>query len=157
MDPRLAYWTFALLDMGAVVFFAIRGVRAVRRKAFARHRRSMLTAAVLVALFVLSYGLKLAVLGREDRASWGALSIWVLRIHELCVFTMLATGAVTLSRALRLRRTRNFTQDPQDPAAPAQIVRWHRGAGRTAVTAALLGFLLAVLVLAGMYRRAGFL
>jgi uncharacterized membrane protein YozB (DUF420 family) len=157
MDPRLAYWTFALAVMAAVVASALTGVRAIRHGSVTRHRRCMLAASGLVALFVLSYAVKLAVLGREDRTGWGAASIWVLRVHELCVFTMLAGGAVALSRALRLRRTRNATRDPQDPPAPAQLVRWHRRAGRTAVAAAALGFLLAVLVLAGMYRRAGLL
>ena len=115
----------------------------------------MLTAAALVVLFVVSYVVKLAVLGREDLTTWGVLSIWVLRIHELCVLTMVVGGTVALSRALRLRRSRNFTRRPEDPPAPARSVRWHRGAGRTAACAAALGFALAACVLAGMYRRAG--
>jgi uncharacterized membrane protein YozB (DUF420 family) len=157
MDPRLAYWTLALVNMFGVVGFAAAGVRAVRRGATARHRRCMLTAATLVVLFVISYLVKLATLGREDLASWGTLSIWVLRIHELCVFTMVAAGSIAVSRGLRLRASRNFTRRPGDPPAPAATVRWHRGAGRTAVVAAALGLLLAACVLAGMYRRAGLL
>jgi uncharacterized membrane protein YozB (DUF420 family) len=155
MDPRLAYWSFALVNMICVVGFAAIGVRSVRRGETARHRRCMLTAATLVVLFVVSYLAKLATLGREALATWGALSIWVLRIHELCVFTMILGGVVALSRALRLRGSRNFTRRPEDAPAPASTVRWHRGAGRTAVVAAALGLLLAACVLAGMYRRAG--
>jgi len=157
MDPRLVYWSLALLDMGAVVGLAAAGVRALRRGDVKRHCRCMLGAAAGVALFVLSYLGKLAVLGREDLASWETHSIYVLRLHELCVFTMLAAGAVAGTRALRLRRTRNATQRPEDPPAPASLVRTHRRAGWTAVTAAALGFALAALVLAGMYRRAGYL
>jgi uncharacterized membrane protein len=157
MDPRLVYWTFALLDLAAVVALAASGVAALRRGDVTRHRRRMLTAAALVGLFVLSYLGKLALLGREDLASWGAISIHVLRIHELCVFTMLIAGAVAGSRALRLRHTRNATRDPKDPPAPAALVRWHRGAGWTAVCAATLALGFALLVLAGMYRRAGWL
>jgi uncharacterized membrane protein YozB (DUF420 family) len=157
MDPRLAYWTFALVDMLGVVGFAAAGVSAVRRGEPTRHRRCMLTAAALVVLFVVSYVVKLAALGHEDLASWGALSIGVLRIHELCVLTMVVAGAIALSRSLRLRGSRNFTLRPEDPPAPAASVRWHRGAGRTAVCAAALGFVLAACVLAGMYRRAGWL
>jgi len=155
MDPRLAYWSFALLDLGAVVGFAAAGVAALRRGDVPRHRRRMLTAAALVGVFLLSYLCKLALIGREDLASWGVLSIWVLRIHELCVFTMLAAGAIAGTRALRLRRTRNATRDPRDPPAPAELVRWHRGAGKTAVCAAALALGFAGLLLAGMYRRAG--
>jgi uncharacterized membrane protein YozB (DUF420 family) len=157
MDPRLVYWTFALLDLTAVVGFAAAGVAALRRGDVPRHRRRMLTAAALVGLFVLSYVVKLAVLGREDLASWGSTSIQVLRIHELFVFLMLAGGAVAGSRALRLRHTRNATRDPKDPPAPASLVRWHRRAGWTAVCAAAFALGFAVLVLAGMYRRAGWL
>src|SRR5262245_57157425 len=155
MDPRLAYWTFALLDLTAVVGFAASGVAALRRGDVPRHKRRMLTAAALVGLFLVSYLCKLALIGREDRASWGTLSIWVLRIHELCVLVMLVAGAIAGTRALRLRRTRNATRDPRDPPAPAELVRWHRGAGKTAVCAAALALGLAALVLVGMYRRAG--
>ncbi len=155
MDPRLAYWTFAFIDLCGVVGFAAAGVVALRRGDVTRHRRRMLTAAALVGLFVLSYLCKLALLGREDLASWEVESIWVLRIHELCVFAMLMGGAVAGSRALRLRHTRNATRNPKDPPASSSLVRWHRRAGWTAVSAAVLALGFALLVLAGMYRRAG--
>jgi len=155
MDPRLVYWTFALLDLCVVVGFAAAGVVALRRGDVTRHRRRMLTAAALVGIFLLSYLAKVALLGREHLASWEAESVWVLRIHELWVFTMLVAGAVAGSRALRLRHTRNATRDPKDPPAPASLVRWHRRAGWTAVCAAALALGFALLVLAGMYRRAG--
>ncbi|HEY8155727.1 MAG TPA: DUF420 domain-containing protein [Myxococcota bacterium] len=157
MDPRLVYWTFALLDLAAVALFAAAGVAALRRGDVARHRRRMLTAAALVGFFVLSYVAKLALIGREDLESWGSTSIWVLRIHELWIFLMLAAGAVAGSRALRLRHTRNVTRDPKHPPAPAELVRWHRRAGWTAVCAAGFALGFALLVLLGMYRRAGWL
>jgi len=138
-----------------VVGFAAAGVVALRRGDVTRHRRRMLTAAALVGIFLLSYLAKVALLGREHLASWEAESVWVLRIHELWVFTMLVAGAVAGSRALRLRHTRNATRDPKDPPAPASLVRWHRRAGWTAVCAAALALGFALLVLAGMYRRAG--
>jgi uncharacterized membrane protein YozB (DUF420 family) len=157
VDPRLAYWTFALTVMGGVVACAVTGVRAVRHGDVTRHKRFMLSAVGLVGVFIASYLLKLATIGREHVATWGATSVWVLRIHELCVFTMILAGVIAGTRALRLRRMRNATKRPEDPIAPPGLVRWHRGAGRTAVTAAGLGFLFAMLILAGMYRRAGWL
>jgi uncharacterized membrane protein YozB (DUF420 family) len=157
MDPRLAYWSFALAVMAGVVAFAFTGVRAVRHGNVTRHRRCMLSAAALVGVFVLSYVVKLLVLGREDRSGWGATSIWVLRIHELCVFAMLLAGGRAGAKALRLRLTRNATGRPEDAPAPAPLAQAHRRAGRLAVAAAALGFALATLVLAGMYRRAGLL
>lgn len=157
MDARLVYWTLALVNMSAVVGFAVAGVGAVRRGDTQTHRRCMLVSASLVVLFVLSYVVKLATLGREPLETWGVASIWILRVHELCVLTMVVAGGVAIARGLRLRATRNFTHSAQDPVAPAASVRRHRGAGRTAVIAAGLGFALAVLVLVGMYRRAGVL
>ena len=81
----------------------------------------------------------------------------MLRLHEACVFTMLVAGVVAGRRGLRLGRTRNVTRDPADPAAPVALARGHRVAGWIAVLGATLGLLTAILVLAGMYRRAGLL
>ena len=156
MDPRLAYWTFALLDLAAVVGFAAAGVAALRRGDVPRHQRRMLTAAALVGLFLLSYLAKLALIGREDLASWEPASIWMLRIHELCVFTMLVGGSEWPARArcaCAARATRRTIRRIR-----RRRRRWCAGtaepARRPSSAAALaLGF--AGLVLAGMYRRAG--
>ena len=157
MDGKLVFWTAAFLNMAAIVVLAGLGVRARRLGAIARHRRAMLTAAGLVALFLLAYALKLPLLGREDTASWSTADLWLLRVHELCVAVMLLAGALAASRARRLSRTRNATRRPEDPLAAPRTVRWHRGPGWTAVAAAVLGFLTAGLVLLGMYERAGLL
>lgn len=157
MDPKLLFWTGAFANMGLVVAFAAAGVRQRRRGDVPRHRRSMGVAACLVGLFVGSYALKLAFLGREDLSVWSPASIWMLRVHELCVATMLVGGGLAALRALGLRRTRNATADPADPVAPAGTRAWHRRAGWAAVVGSLLGFVTAGCVLAGMYRRAGLL
>ena len=78
MDPKLLYWTGALLNMGVIVGLAAWGVRARRRGAMALHRRNMLAAISLVLLFVVSYLFKLALLGREDLAAWASASIRTL-------------------------------------------------------------------------------
>jgi uncharacterized membrane protein YozB (DUF420 family) len=157
MDPKLLFWTGALVNMSAIVCLAALGVRERRRGAIAAHRRRMLAAAALVALFLAAYAAKLAVLGREDRSSWDAGSVWVLRIHELCVVTMVVAGGLAAARGRRLAPTRNATGDPSHPAAPPALSRGHRRAGWVAVVAAALGFVTATAVLAGMYRRAGLL
>jgi uncharacterized membrane protein YozB (DUF420 family) len=157
MDAKLLFWTGALVLMGAVVAFAITGVRRRRRGDLAGHRRAMLSASALVALFLLGYVAKVAWLGHEQPAAWAGGDRLVLRVHELCVFTMLAAGGVAGARAFRLRATCNATRDPADPPAPEALARWHRRAGWTAVVAAAAGWLTACLVLVGMYRRAGIL
>lgn len=113
----------------------------------------MLTAAALVLVFVVSYVFKLALLGRESLSVWSTSSIYVLRFHELCVAVMLVAGALALWRGSKLAHTRLLQEAPDAPEPePEQLVR-HRRAGRTAVTAALLGMLSAAVVLAGMYAR----
>jgi uncharacterized membrane protein YozB (DUF420 family) len=157
MDPKLAFWTGALINMSAIVILAALGVRERRRGAIAAHRRRMLAAGALVGLFLAAYAVKLALLGREDRSSWGATSVWVLRIHELCVLTMVVAGGLAAARGRRLASTRNATGDPGHPVAPPRLSAGHRRAGWAAVVAAVLGFVTAAGVLAGMYRRAGLL
>lgn len=155
MDAKVAYWSAALLNMVAVGCLAVYGVRCARRGELVRHARAMRAAAVLVGLFLVSYVLKLAFLGREALDAWSARALWTLRFHELCVLAMVAAGAVALGLGRRLRRSRRFTGAPADPPAPAALSRRHRIAGRTAIAGAFLGIASAALVLGGMYARAG--
>src|SRR5262245_33241876 len=155
MDPKLWFWTGALGLMAGVVGVATAGVLRRRRGDVPGHRRAMLAAAALVALFLVSYVAKVVWLGHEDVAAWSAGHRLVLRIHETCIAVMLSAGALAGLRAWRLRRTRNATLDPADPPAPAALARWHRRAGWTAVVAAAGGWLTALLMLIGMYQRAG--
>ena len=157
MDPRLAFWTGALALMGGVVVCAAVGIARRRRGALRGHQSAMLASAALVGAFLLSYLLKLVFLGHEDIASWSENDRLVLWTHEACVAVMLGSGTMAGVRAWRLRRTRNATLDPRDPAAPAPLARWHRRAGWTAAVAAGAGWLTALFVLVGMYRRAGLL
>lgn len=155
MDPKLAFWTAALMDLAAIVTLVSVGVWSIRRRDVARHRRCMKTAGALVALFIGSYAVKLAVLGREQTSVWSDASIQNLRIHETCVLAMLVGGGIALRRARAMRDSRNVTGDATAAPAPPGVLRWHRRAGWTAVVGAVLGFATAVFVLLGMYERAG--
>ena len=154
MDAKVVYWTGAWLNFSFLLAFMVVGVRAVRRGEVAVHRRSMLTAAALVALFLLSYVVKLKLLGREDISVWSLLDVTILRIHETCVLVMLIAGTVAVVLARRMRGTRNVTRDRNDPPAAPALARRHRLAGRTAGVAAALGWFTAGFVLCGMYARA---
>jgi uncharacterized membrane protein YozB (DUF420 family) len=155
MDPKVLFWTGALGLMAAVVGVAVAGVRRRRRGDVAGHRRAMLAASALVGAFLVAYVLKVALLGHERVEEWSAGDRLVLYVHETCIAVMLSAGAVAGLRAWRLRRTRNATLDPSDPPAPAALARWHRRAGWTAVVAAAAGWATALLLLIGMYQRAG--
>jgi len=155
MDPKLIYWTGALLNMALVAGVAVQGVRQIRRGEVARHRRSMLTAIALVLAFIASYVLKLAWLGREHLETWSTASVRTLQLHELCIAAMLLGGGFALYRSFALRRTRLVTRHAEDPEPDPAIVRAHRLAGRIAVGGALLGWLTAAFVLVGMYGRSG--
>jgi uncharacterized membrane protein YozB (DUF420 family) len=153
MDAKLLFWSGALLNMTVIAGLAVHGVRCARRGEIRRHARSMRAAALLVGLFLVSYVLKLAFLGREDLERWSPTAVWLLRFHELCVLAMLLAGGGALWLSRRLRRSRLFTREAADPAPPAHVVRRHRLAGRTALAGALLGAATAALVLLGMYER----
>ena len=153
MDAKVLYWTGALVNLGVIVVLLARGVFQIRRGEVARHRRSMLTGAGLVLVFLLSYVFKLAFLGREDLSVWSAFYYRTLRFHESCVLLMVVAGTFAISRALKMRRTRNVTRDPADAPAPGSTVRWHHRAGWTGVVGAVAGLLSAAVVLIGMYER----
>jgi uncharacterized membrane protein YozB (DUF420 family) len=155
MDAKLAFWTAAFANMVLAATLAVRGVAFARHGEFARHARSMRGAAACVALFLVAYAAKLALLGREAVETWSPGAATLLRIHELCVLTMLLGGGTALVLGRRLGRSALVTRGAADPPAPAATRGRHRMAGRTAVAAALLGAATAALVLAGMYARAG--
>ena len=93
MDPKVLFWTGALVNMALIVTLALFGVRARRRGDIAQHRRLMLSGAGLVGFFLTSYVFKLTFLGREDMSLWSPYAVWVLRFHETCVLVMLVAGS----------------------------------------------------------------
>ena len=153
MDPKLLFWTAALVNLGILCGFAIAGIRYARRGEVARHRRAMKIATLLLFAFLGAYVLKVMVLGREDQSVWSLLDVWVLRIHELFVMVMLSGGAVAWIESRKLTQTRLVTHDPNDAAADPRVARIHRVAGRIAVIGGGIAFVLAIAVLAGMFAR----
>jgi uncharacterized membrane protein YozB (DUF420 family) len=156
MNPSLAFWTAALIDLLAVVALVAIGVRSIRRGRLSQHRRCMKTAAVLVIGFLGSYPIKVLFFGRERLPEWSEQAVTILRIHELCVFAMLGGGAAALLLSRKMHRSRrDLTHLPDDPLASSRTLRRHRVAGWTALIGAGLAFFTAAIVLAGMYERAG--
>lgn len=153
MDPKLWFWTLALLNMGAVVALVARGVRAVRAGDVARHRRSMLLSGGLIVAFLVSYVLKRGLLGGEDLEVWSAAARINLWVHESFVAVMLLAGGAALVLGRRLARTRRVTGRAEDPLPSAAALRRHRRFGWTAVVASLFGLVTACGILAGMFAR----
>ncbi len=152
MDPKLAFWCVAFLDLGVVVGCTVAGVRAIRRGNVRVHRRYMLCAAVLVAGFLVAYLLKVALLGKEDRSLWTRLDLMVLYVHESCIAAMLVGGAYAGWRAARFRA--HLGRSLSLPSRPLPGRLRHRSAGWVAVVAAALAFATAGGVLTGMFVRA---
>lgn len=148
MDAKLAYWTWAWVNMVAAVGFATAGIRRIRAGEVERHRRSMLTAIALVLLFLASYLVKVATLGREALETWSVLHVVVLRVHELCVLVMVVAGAIAVTLAVRHRFATRA-----EPAVE-RVRRTHRRAGWTSAVAAALGIVTAAVILVAMYQRA---
>ena len=154
MSPSLIYWTAALANLAVIVACGARGVRAIRRGEVRAHRRMMLTSTALVALFLVSYLLKVAWLGKENRAGWTALDHAILGVHELCITAMLLAGGYALYRALRFQaRLRPTWALPAGrDALPGRD--GHRRAGGVAKWSGALAFVTAIGVWAGMLLRA---
>ena len=74
--------------MAQLVGLAALGIRRVRARAVATHRRLMLIAGSLVVAFLVSYGFKLYLLGREQLDVWQPVYRHTLRFHETCVLVM---------------------------------------------------------------------
>jgi uncharacterized membrane protein YozB (DUF420 family) len=153
VDAKTWFWTGALANMAVMAGFVVAGVRQARRGDVARHRRSMLVASALVLVFIGSYLLKLAWLGREDFSTWSAVAINVLRFHESSVLVMLLGGAFALFRAYRMRASRQVTGHPESRPVDPRVLRGHRIAGRIAVAGAVLGLVSACFVWLGMIQR----
>jgi uncharacterized membrane protein YozB (DUF420 family) len=156
MNPSLAFWGAALINLLAIVALVAIGIRSIRRGQLSHHRRCMKAAAALVACFLGSYPIKVLCFGREQLSEWSGPAVATLRIHELCVLAMLVGGATALLLSRKMRSDRSeLNQLPDAPLASSQTLRRHRGAGWTAAIGAGLAFLTAAIVLAGMYERAG--
>jgi uncharacterized membrane protein YozB (DUF420 family) len=155
VDAKVLYWTAAQLNMSVIAGLVVLGIYRIRQGQREAHRRCMLAAASLVVLFLVSYVFKLAFLGREDLAAWSQWHVRLLQLHELCVIFMVVGGVIALVLGRKLGRTCLFTRDPADPPPAADHLRRHRLSGRVAAGGALLAWLLAGLVLAGMYARNG--
>jgi uncharacterized membrane protein YozB (DUF420 family) len=156
MNPSLAFWTAALIDLLAIVALIAIGVRSIRRGNLSQHRRCMKTAALLVISFLGIYPIKVLFFGREHLPEWSEHAVSILRIHELCVLAMLAGGASALFLSRKMHRNRSeLTHLPDAPLASSRTLRRHRVAGWTAAIGAGLAFFTAAIVLAGMYERAG--
>jgi uncharacterized membrane protein YozB (DUF420 family) len=153
VEPKLWFWTLALVNMAAVVALATRGVRAIRAGEVAKHRRSMTAAGWLVVAFLGSYLLKRFALGPEDLALWSSSARLNLWVHESFVAAMLLAGAAALVLGRRIARTRRVTGRDADPAPSPAELRRHRRFGWSAVLASGLGFVTACGILAGMFAR----
>lgn len=154
MDPKLIYWTAALVNLAAVVSCGLLGWRQARRRDFQAHRRWMLAASWLVLAFLGSYVLKVLVLGRENLAIWAERYVRTLHVHEAFVSLMLVCGIAALVQARRLGLPRGADSPAIDAVRLARGVQLHRRLGRIGILSAAAGLATAAYVLWGMYERA---
>jgi len=119
MDPKLLFWTGALVNMWLIVAISYLGIAKVRAGDEDGHQKRMLAAGGLVFLFVMAYGLKLVFLGREDLGQWEQWAVTLLRIHELFIFGMIAGGVRAIMLITKVRKLE--AQTPDDPSI--QVLR----------------------------------
>lgn len=149
MDLKLVFWTAAMPVFAGIVATAFAGWRAIGKEDVAAHKRYMTASVSLVLFFVAAYVAKVLVLGKEELALWSSGERAILWTHETFIFLMVVAG--TIARLL----ARKLDPDREGAVEGPRTRTRHRWAGRTAIVASALGFVTAILVLAGMYERAG--
>jgi len=145
MNPNLWYWSAALADLGVATVCAGLGWLAIRRGRRETHRKWMITAAIVVLAFLLSYPLKLIFLGKEDLQLWSRTDLIILRVHETCVLLMLLAGGSARWLAPRLAGNNS--------PGVSRRTAWHRRCGRLALVASVFALLTAAMILVGMFER----
>jgi len=154
IDPKLIFWTLALANLLGVVVCALLGVRRIRRRDVRGHRRFMTSAGGLVGLFLLSYVMKVIVLGKEHRELWTPTARTALYVHETAILVMLVAAGVAAYRAWRFRHTLGSGPllDPVEESRRGRL--WHRRAGWTAVVVSVAALVTAAVWLSEMYASA---
>lgn len=156
MDPRLIYWSCALLVLLLMVVAALLGWWYGRRKDFRRHRLLMNTSVALCLIFLASYVWKVLWLGKEDLSVWSRTDLFVLRLHETLVGIMLLLGGGARLIARRFSRwiLPSGRLSPPEGEDRRRALRIHRRMGQIAILISAAALLTAVLILAGMFGRA---
>lgn len=154
MTANIAYWFFAYCLTFVTVIIGLNGVHHIRAGAILLHRRRMVTACNLMLFFVATYGVKVLVLGREDKSDWTTFYLVVLYIHEAFIFLMLIFGSYARYLAFRFKGTLLRAEPPREDRA---LRRRHRGVGKLALTWAICALGTATVVLYGMVARAGWI
>ena len=150
MTANLAYWLFAYALMTVTLVIGVRGVIHVRAGRFEAHRKAMVLACNILLFFVLTYVLKVVILGREDKTDWTTLDLVILRVHESFIGIMLIAG--TWSRLLA-RKYKDRLDNPTEADLP--IRRRHALAGKIALAAAFCALGTATGVLWVLFRLQG--
>ena len=153
MDAKLIYWTGALINLGVVVWLAAAGVRRIRAQDLPGHRRRMVASSGLVGGFVVSYLIKVILLGKENLKVWDSQSLTILYLHETCIALMLIGGGYAGWRAWRFRSRLPSTGPLEDRLSPEMGRRHHRYAGWLALCTGAAALTSAFLVLYGMFTR----
>jgi uncharacterized membrane protein YozB (DUF420 family) len=155
MDPRLIYWSCALLVLFLMVAAALLGWWYGRRRNFRRHRLLMNASILLCLLFLVSYVWKVVWLGKEDLSVWSRNDLLVLRIHELLVGAMLVLGGGARFLSGRFSR---WILPSGHLSSTGEVrrrdLRLHRRMGQIAILISAAALFTAALILAGMYQRA---
>ncbi|MBO1318342.1 DUF420 domain-containing protein [Acanthopleuribacter pedis] len=147
---NLMFWGYAYLLTTTAVFFAILGWRNIIAGDIQAHKQKMGAAINLILFFVVSYVVKVIVLGREDKTNWTPFYLYTLYIHETFIALMLLTGgwARWLAHTFRTSLTGDSVSDVHQKQR-----RLHGKLGRACIASALCGLFTATIILWGMANR----
>jgi uncharacterized membrane protein YozB (DUF420 family) len=128
----------------------MRGVSYIKKGDIGNHQRMMVWACNVILFFVVSYVVKVVVLGREPKAGWQMIELVILYTHEFFILVMLVGGA----------RARYFAARFKDTLATAGVGEGdrdlrtrHARAGKMALVGSACALLSAIFVLIILYRH----
>lgn len=148
MNPNFIYWCFAYAWMSLVVVIGVLAVRQVRAGDLAGHMRKMILVCNMLLFFVVTYVVKVLVLGRELKEGWEMIDFIILYTHEAFIAIMLVTG--TWARLLG-NKVRARLDNPTD--ADMAMRRRHKKLGQMAFLSAFAALVTATGVMWTLYRH----
>ncbi|MBX3236301.1 MAG: DUF420 domain-containing protein [Nitrospiraceae bacterium] len=100
MDPKSWLWYGVVATITVAYVVALAGIRAAKHHDVSHHSRRMLTASVIVGLWLIAYVTKQVLFGREQfggsRAEYWGLYVPVFSLHMLCACLTIAMGSYNL-------------------------------------------------------------
>jgi len=150
MTINFGYWLFAFVVMCTTLALAVRGISYIKKGDIDNHMRLMVWACNVILFFVVTYVVKVILLGREQKAGWQTLELVILYSHEFFILVMLVGGVRARYFAARFKA--GLAAAGVGGGDRALRMR-HARAGKMAMVGSSCALFTAIFVLIILYRH----